>query len=277
MQTNQILSSKMIDIVFDGRNKDYGAYELRSNYAKRIKNSLLVTLLVSSAIITTTLLAANRKSGRNGVIITEGPTLTELPPAKQKEKQPDPEPERPKPKEPQTKTVKFTDFKPVKDEDFETPPPAHTDFDNAKIDDTNKDGIDDSGIVDEPSKEPAPFVDNHVIEPPKAKPDPIVEIVEIDAKYPGNWKQFLERNLNPEIPVENNAPLGRYTVVIRFVVDREGLVSDIFPLTAHGFGMEEEAVRVLRKATKWEPAIQNGLTVKAYRKQAITFDVSNSE
>lgn len=277
MQTNQILSSKMIDIVFDGRNKDYGAYELRSNYAKRIKDALLVTLFLSSAIITTTLLAANRKSGGNSVIITEGPTLSELPPPKQKEKQPEPEPERPKPKEPQTKAIKFTNFEPVKDEDFETPPPAHTDFDNAKIDDTNKDGIDDSGIIDEPSKQTAPFVGNQTIEPPKTKPDPIVEIVEIDAKYPGNWKQFLERNLNPEIPVENNAPLGRYTVVIRFVVDREGLVSDITPLTTHGYGMEEEAMRVLRKATKWNPAIQNGLLVKAYRKQSITFDITNTE
>ena len=60
----------------------------------------------------------------------------------------------------------------------------------------------------------------------------------------------------------------------RFVVDKEGNVSDIKPLTDIGYGMEQEAVRVLKKATKWEAAIQNGYPVKAYRKQAITFQVT---
>jgi protein TonB len=41
--------------------------------------------------------------------------------------------------------------------------------------------------------------------------------------------------------------------------------------------MEEEAVRVLRKATKWEPAIQGGYAVKAYHRQPITFEVLNEE
>jgi len=41
--------------------------------------------------------------------------------------------------------------------------------------------------------------------------------------------------------------------------------------------MEQEAVRVLKKATKWEPAIQNGRKVKAYRRQRITFQVLNND
>ena len=61
--------------------------------------------------------------------------------------------------------------------------------------------------------------------------------------------------------------------MIQFVVDVEGNVSDIKPLTNHGYGLEQEAVRVLKKAAKWEPAIQNGVKVKAYRKQVITFQV----
>ncbi|MBM3415482.1 MAG: hypothetical protein FJY20_03345 [Bacteroidetes bacterium] len=47
MQTNQILSAPLIDIIFDGRNKDYGAYELRKAYEKRIRKALLITLLLA--------------------------------------------------------------------------------------------------------------------------------------------------------------------------------------------------------------------------------------
>jgi len=81
------------------------------------------------------------------------------------------------------------------------------------------------------------------------------------------------RNLNANVPGDNDAPAGSYTIIIQFVVDLEGNVSDVKALTAHGYGMEEEAMRALKKATKWQPAIQNGHFVKAYRKQPITFVV----
>ena len=97
--------------------------------------------------------------------------------------------------------------------------------------------------------------------------------IQIPAKFAGNWERFLTRNLNAEIPIDNGAPAGRYTVIIQFVVDVEGNVSDIKPLTSHGYGLEEEAMRVLRKADKWEPGIQQGYKVKSYRKQPITFVV----
>jgi protein TonB len=57
-------------------------------------------------------------------------------------------------------------------------------------------------------------------------------------------------------------------------VDKEGNISDVRPLSSHGFGMEEEAMRVIKKGPKWSPAVQNGRQVKAYRKQPITFVVS---
>jgi len=57
------------------------------------------------------------------------------------------------------------------------------------------------------------------------------------------------------------------------VVDKEGNVSDVKPLTSHGYGMEDEAVRVIKKGPQWKPAIQNGRNVKAYRRQPITFQI----
>ncbi|MCH5683060.1 energy transducer TonB [Niabella sp. W65] len=97
--------------------------------------------------------------------------------------------------------------------------------------------------------------------------------VEIEAAYMGNWKSFLERNLVGEVPVDNGAAPGKYTVIIQFVVDVDGSISDIRPLTNLGFGMEQEAIRVIKKSGKWKPAFQNSQEVKAFRKQPITFQV----
>ncbi len=104
--------------------------------------------------------------------------------------------------------------------------------------------------------------------------------VEIEARYPGGdneWRKFLERNINADVAVRHKAPAGLYTVVVIFVVDREGKVSDIRALTNHGYGMEEEVIRLLKRAPLWEPAIQDGRKVKAYRKQPVTFQVVEEE
>lgn len=108
----------------------------------------------------------------------------------------------------------------------------------------------------------------------------IFDRVEIEASYPGGetaWRRFLEQNLNAAVPANKKAPVGVYTVVVQFVVDKEGKISAIKPLTAYGYGMEEEVVRILRKAPRWNPAIQDGRQVKAYRKQPVTFMVMEEE
>jgi protein TonB len=84
----------------------------------------------------------------------------------------------------------------------------------------------------------------------------------------------LQTNLKADIPVRRKAPAGIYTVVVQFIVDKKGSISDIEALTAFGYGMEGEVVRVLRKSPKWLPAQMNGGPVKAYRKQPITFEVT---
>ena len=103
--------------------------------------------------------------------------------------------------------------------------------------------------------------------------------IEKEAHFPGtdkSWTNFLERNLNPDVPVRNRAPVGTYMVMVQFVVDKEGRVTDIKPLTKFGFGMEEEVIRILKKSPQWVPAIQFGRNVKAYRRQPVTFVVEKS-
>ncbi len=271
MQTNNILSASLIDLVFDGRNKDYGAYELRKTYSQRIRKSLLITIAVTGLAFGGSILARSIAKNAQNYQIREGVTITEIKDEKPPEKLPEPE-KKPEPE--QTKTEKLTPPVIAPDDEVLTPPPSQDDLADAKI------GLDKiEGKIDDGISKPEPIDDGKGIIEQKVekKDDEPVSFVEIDAKFNGNWKSFLERNLNAEVPVENAAPSGRYSVVVKFVVDLEGNVSDIQTLTNHGYGMEAEAVRVLKKAAKWEPAIQNGIKVKAYRTQVIVFEVLDTE
>lgn len=110
----------------------------------------------------------------------------------------------------------------------------------------------------------------------KVAGDSVFRKVEIEASFPGGdrlWRSYLERNCNAQIPSDNYAPPGAYTVIVQFIVDKNGDISDVRALTKHGFGMEEEVVRLISKGPKWQPAILNGKPVKAYRKQPLTFQV----
>src|SRR5262249_19001661 len=104
----------------------------------------------------------------------------------------------------------------------------------------------------------------------------VFDKVDIDASFPGGaqaWTKFLQHNLRANVPVDNGAPAGKFTVWVQFIVDKEGNVTDMKPLTNQGYGMEEEVLRILKLVPKWTPASQNGRYVKAYRKQPITFIV----
>ena len=108
----------------------------------------------------------------------------------------------------------------------------------------------------------------------------IFERVEIEASFPGGenaWREFLQTNLRPQTPVDFGAPAGTYTVIIQFVVDKEGKLSDFKALTKNGYGMENEVLRILKKSPVWQPANQDGRKVKAYRKQPVVFVVENAK
>jgi hypothetical protein len=111
------------------------------------------------------------------------------------------------------------------------------------------------------------------LEKPEVK---VFDKVEKEASFPDGvtaWRKFLERNVNPEVPANNYAPPGTYTVIVQFIVDKNGTISEIKPLTKHGFGMEEEVLRVIKMGPNWLPATIDGKPVKAYRKQPLTFQV----
>ena len=256
METNKAL----LDIVFSHRNKQYGAYELRSNYAKRINKALLITLGLAGALVSAYAFKDDKEFTKPIYTTTEI-TITEV-----KEKEVKPPPPPPPPKEIQTtqpNTVKFTE--PVIVTEPTDPIPAQIDIRGSEIGTVNIKG--DTCLI-----APLPGVDDGkgIIDVP-TEPD-IFERVEIEAEFPGGvnkWRQYLERNLR----VDDQVPEGTYAVLIQFVVDKDGNISDVIALTDHGYGMEDEAKRVIKRGPKWNPAIQNGREVKAYRKQLITFQI----
>lgn len=100
--------------------------------------------------------------------------------------------------------------------------------------------------------------------------------VEIEASFPGGqqaWVAYLTKNLKANTPVKKKAPAGRYTVIIRFIVAKDGNISGLIAETRHGYGMEEEVMRIIEKGPKWSPASQGGKFVNAYRRQPVTFVV----
>lgn len=102
--------------------------------------------------------------------------------------------------------------------------------------------------------------------------------VEREASFPGGenaWRNYLQSNLNASVPIKKKAPVGTYKVMVQFIVMKDGKIKDVKALTNHGYGMEKEVIRIINKGPKWIPAIiEGGQPVNAYRKQPVTFVVS---
>ena len=106
--------------------------------------------------------------------------------------------------------------------------------------------------------------------------DFIFSKIEVEADFPGGieaWREFLSKNLNPNVPGDNACPAGKYNVIVKFIVNKEGYIDSIIPETNYGYGMEEEVIRVIKLSPKWKPAMQNGRKVKAYKRQPLMFVV----
>lgn len=274
MEPNKIQSADILDIIFDGRNKEYGAYELRKTYNKRMTKALVGTVLILLLAVLGNILA-NTVGKESKELIVQDVSLENV---TQEEKKPEPPPPPPPPKQepPKVEITKFTPPKIVKDEEVKEEDEIKEveKLEDTKIGTINQEGAKDEGIV-------APPVESGtgVVEAPKKEEDydKIFTVVQIPAEFPGGlpaWAKYLERNLNRDLPVENGAPPGKYTVVVSFIVAKDGAISDVVAENDPGYGTKAEAVRVITRGPKWKPAIQNGNKVIYRHKQSITFMVS---
>ena len=279
MDPNKILQSDLLDIVFEGRNKEYGAYELRRQYNKRLRNALIITVALGALIFLSAFIANVAKKTKGKVEVAEV-QLEQIQQEEQKNEPPPPPPPKP-PDPPKVEMAKFTPPKVVKDEEVkeEEKPPEVEKLEDTKIGTVNQEGQKDEGIV-------APPVEDKggVVEAPKVEDeDKVFQKVEIDAEFPGGtgaWTKYVTREIERNMDeLTEDGKSG--TVVVLFIVDKEGAVSEVRALpcgeagvancVGPGSKLAEVAVAAFKKGPKWKPAVQNGKNVKAYRRQPVTF------
>ncbi|MEP7141293.1 MAG: energy transducer TonB [Ferruginibacter sp.] len=273
METSKILNADILDIIFDGKNKEYGAYELRKTYNRRLIRAIIITLaLVLFAFIGTVVSGMIDRNSTEEIEVLD----TQMAEIKKNDAPPPPPPPPPPPKAPpppEINQVKFTPPKIVKDEEVK---------EDEKIQEIKEDQQISTKTVESENKEAivqAPVEDKgtQIVEAPKAdEEDKIFTKVENEAQFPGGqqaWIRYLQKNLNANAPVENGAPPGTYQVIVKFIVSKDGSISDVNAESKHGYGMEDEAVKIIKRGPKWTPALQNGRNVNAYRRQPITFIV----
>ena len=100
------------------------------------------------------------------------------------------------------------------------------------------------------------------------------------AMFPGGangWVTYLQTHLKADVPTRKKAPAGNYTVMISFLVDKQGKISEVKAESDPGYGTAEEAVRVIKNGPDWLPAIQNDKPVFYRQKQSITFQVIDAK
>jgi protein TonB len=193
------------------------------------------------------------------------------------EAKPPPPPPPPKlPPPPPIKTIAFTPPKVVKDEEVIKPPPEVKQIEEAHIDVKTQEGTKDVGVVAPPTEEKGTAV---VEAPPKKaeEEDKVFTKVEIEASFPGGeagWNRYVKKAIESNIDELTEAGESG-TCRIRFIVDKEGVVSDVEALTMKSSKLAEISVNAIRKGPHWTPAQQNGRYVKAYREQPITFTIAD--
>jgi protein TonB len=272
MEPNNILTSDVLDIIFDGRNKQYGAYELRKTYNKRLKTAMAVMLFTCLLAMVGGVLASNG-GGKHSMapLLVKDYTLTAV-------NDNPPKPIVIPPPEKKLVPIQIKKFTPpLLVKDVVTPPPAQDALDDTKIG-----AIDQAGIKTDVVAPPVEAKGTGTVTAPVVADDYSKEVfrVEVQAQFPGGmgaWIKYLERSLRQDVPVENGAPAGDYKVVVSFLVDRDGNISEVKAENDPGYGIAAEAIRVIQKSGKWIPALQNGNHVIYRQKQPITFRVSDNQ
>jgi protein TonB len=246
-------NSERAELVFETRNKEYGAYDIRRLYELRLNRAFIfstigfVLLILSPFIIQLigkTADKLNKTKSEVVVNLTEPPPIDETPPP-------------PPPPEPLKETVKFVPPV-VKDAPVEEEPPPQEKLSETTISTVTQEGAKTDEI---PPEEP--------VDPDAGK---IFTIVEEMPSFPGGDTklfEFLQKNIKyPPIARENGIQ-GR--VYVTFVVDKEGKIKDAKVIRGIGGGCDEEALRVVRAMPEWKIGKQNGRPVAVQYNLPINF------
>ncbi len=257
-----IFKNQWLDIVFDGRNKSYGAYQLRkSNTKTSVKALVIGSILFGLAVSTPLILSLFPDSSDVETDTDIKITAIKLPPKQEKPKENLPPPPPPAPKVDQVKFVK-----PVvaKAEEITEEPPKIVEMKDKKIGAETVKGNPDAVLTVEPVGtgkaavvEDAP--DNQIYN---------TAGIEVKPDFPGGIDKFYKFVGNNYQAPEEEGLKGK--VYVTFVVEKDGSLTDIKVIRDIGYGTGKEAIRVLKKCPKWTPGEQNGKKVRVLYSLPIT-------
>lgn len=274
MSKIDLISNEWTDLVFEGRNQAYGAYKLRKGTAKRNVWALLIVGLAAALLylgLQLQKMAEANKKVENTQAVELAKLNTEKKEAKVEKKEIiKQEPE--KVVEQVKSSVKFT--APIIKKDSEV-----KEEDEIKLDEVQKsdkavgaftvEGNDEVGGAVLKAKEDiaAPEPPKHVVEETK-----IFTVVEQMPMYPGGdgaLMGYLRDNIKyPTVAAENGVQ-GR--VVVGFVVERDGSITDVNILRGVDPSLDREAMRVVKSMPRWNPGKQNGSAVRVKYQVPVSF------
>lgn len=274
MSKIDLISSDWVDLVFEGRNKAYGAYRLRKSTTKRniLAMVAVVILLVVAFIILTVKNFVDEQRAK--VAMTQVAELTNYKQpekkAEVKQKKVEVEPERVV--ERVKSSIKFTAPVIKKDEEVKPDEELKTQdelmstktaigsFDVKGNDDANGEILKAKDVIAEP-------------EPPKHEEEnKVFDIVEQQPLFPGGpaaLMKYLSENTKYPVVAQENGVQGRVTV--QFVVEKDGSISDVHVLRGVDPSLDKEAVRVVKSMPRWTPGKQNGITVRVNYRVPVLF------
>ena len=274
MSKIDLISSDWVDLVFEGRNKAYGAYRLRKSTTKRniLAMVAVVLLLIVAFIILTVKNFVDEQRAK--VAMTQVAELTNYDQPKKKaevkQKKVEVEPERVV--ERVKSSIKFTAPVIKKDEEVKPDEELKTQdelmstktaigtFDVKGNDDANGEILKAKEVIAEP-------------EPPKHEEEnKVFDIVEQQPLFPGGpaaLMKYLSENTKYPVVAQENGVQGRVTV--QFVVEKYGSISDVHVLRGVDPSLDKEAVRVVKSMPRWTPGKQNGITVRVNYRVPVLF------
>ncbi|PWN63424.1 energy transducer TonB [Chryseobacterium oncorhynchi] len=255
------------EIVFENRNKEYGAYDLRHQYPRLLTKSFIIgtALFLLAALspfiyLTIKNLTAPPKQEVKAdlVDIIEEDPIIEQP----KEEEPPPPP--PPKEEEKIEVIQNVVPEPVKAPKIETPPPPISKQLETTTGLNNQEGVK-APAYTPPPPPPSTGTKATTVEVKANNPNEIYKDVDQSAEYPGGMgslRKFLGDNFDTSL-MEGGE--GTLKAKLKFVVERDGTVSAVTIEEKSPNGdFNSEAVRVVKKLKKWTPAKRNGESVRSY-------------
>lgn len=274
MSKIDLISSDWVDLVFEGRNKAYGAYRLRKSTTKRniLAMVAVVLLLIVAFIILTVKNFVDEQRAK--VAMTQVAELTNYDQPKKKaevkQKKVEVEPERVV--ERVKSSIKFTAPVIKKDEEVKPDEELKTQdelmstktaigtFDVKGNDDANGEILKAKEVIAEPET------------PKHEEENKVFDIVEQQPMFPGGpaaLMKYLSEHTKYPVVAQENGVQGRVTV--QFVVEKDGSISDVHVLRGVDPSLDKEAVRVVKSLPRWTPGKQNGITVRVNYRVPVLF------